>query len=86
MGRKFEYLEDKDLVLLRTSGTYELEAKKEPLKIMASKPKKHNCNRCIFDHRETNVIASTMKSYERSAVYEELWGDRSTRAAIVFKE
>ena len=75
MNRKIEYIEDIDIVLLKTSGTYELEKEVETLKEMASKLKEHNCNRCIFDHRETKVIARTMPSYDRSAVYEELWGD-----------
>ena len=79
-------MENKDIVLLRTSGTYDLETEVETLKKMASKLKKHNCNKCIFDHRETNVIAKPLKSYERSALYERLWGDRSTRAAAVFRK
>lgn len=68
VNREIQYLEDKDIVMLRTSGTYELEAEVETLKKMASKLKENNCNRCIFDHRETNVIAKTMRSYERPAV------------------
>jgi len=86
MCRIIKYLEDKDIVLLRTSGTYILEAEVETLKKMASKLKEYNCNRCIVDHRETNVIAKIDKSFERSVLYEEIFGDRSTRAAIVFRE
>ena len=86
MTIKIEYIEDKDIVLLRTSGTYELEKEVETLKKMATKLKEHNCNRCIFDHRETNVIARTVESYERPAIYEDLWGDRTISAAIVFRE
>jgi hypothetical protein len=58
----------------------------ETLKKMVSKLKERNCNRFIFDHRETNVIARTMQSNDRSTVYEEIWGDRSTREAIVLRE
>jgi hypothetical protein len=86
MTREITYLEDKGVVQLRTSGTYEMEAEVETLERMAAELRKHNCNKCIFDHRETDVIARTMTSYDRSALYEEIWGDRSTRAAIVFKE
>lgn len=86
MIREIAYLENKGIVQLRTSGTYELDAEVETLKRMASKLKEHSCNRCIFDHREANVIASTMASFERSTLYDEIWGDRSTRAAIVFRE
>lgn len=86
MIRRIEYIEDKDIVLLKTSGTYELEAEVETLKKMASKLREHNCGKCIFDHRETNVIARTMKSYERPGIYEELWGDHTIRAAVVFRE
>ena len=84
--REIRYLEDTDIVQLRTSGTYDLEAEVDTLKRMASRLKEHNCNRCLFDHRQTKVIARTLNSYERSALYDALWGDRSTRAAIVFKE
>ena len=86
MIREIVYLEDKDIVQLRTSGTYELETEVHTLKRMASKLRELNCNRCLFDHRKTNVIAKTIASYERSALYDKLWGDRSTRASIVFKE
>lgn len=86
MNRKIEYLEDKEIVLLRTSGTYILEAEVETIKKMASKLKEHNCNRCIVDFREANVIAKIDKSFERPALYEEIWGDHSARAAMVFRE
>ena len=86
MRREFRYLEDKNIVLIRTSGTYDLDAEIETLKKVAAKLKEYNCNKCIFDHRETNVIARPMSSYERPAVYEELWDDHSTRGALVVKE
>ena len=86
MSRKITYIEDKDIVQLRTSGTYELVAEVETLKRMASMLKEHNCNRCIFDHRQTDVIAKITKSFKRSELYDEIWGNRSIRAAIVFKE
>ncbi len=86
MTREFRYLEDRDILLLRTLGTYELGAEVKTLEIMATELRKHSCNRCIIDHRNTNVIAKTMESYERSAVYEDLWDDRTIRTAIVFRE
>ncbi len=79
-------MEDKDIVLLTTSGTYELGAEVETLKRMASKLKEHNCSRAIFDPSKSNVIARTMESYEKPALYEEIWGDHSISAAIVFRE
>ena len=86
MLRKIEYIENKGIVLLTTSGTYELDAEVETLKKMASTLKEHNCNRCIFDHRDTNVIAKVHQSFERSALYEKIWRNRATKAAIVFRE
>ena len=86
MSTEFEYLEEKNIVLIRTSGSYELEAEMETLKKAASKLREHNCNRCIFDHRETNVIARIMSSFNRPAVYDDLWGDSSVYAALVFRE
>ena len=86
MSREIRYLEDKDIVVLRTSGTYKLEEEVDTLKKMALKLKEHDCNKSLFDHRKTHVIARTMSSYERPSIYEELWGDRSAQAAIVFRE
>ena len=86
MNREFKYLEDKDIVLVRTSGSYKLEDELETVKKAISLLKEHNCNRCIFDHRATNVIARTMRSYERPKVYKDLGLDRSVRTAIVYRE
>ena len=86
MSTEFEYLEEKNIVLIRTSGTYELEAEMETLKKAATILRAHNCNRCIIDHRKTNVVARIMSSFNRPAVYDDLLGDRSIRAAFVFRE
>lgn len=86
MSKKFEYLEDKDIVLVTTSGSYELEAEVETVRKAISKLKEHNCNKCIFDHRATNAIARTMDSYKRPTEYEDLGLERNVRTAIVFRE
>ena len=86
MIRKIEYLEDMGFVKLTTSGKYELSAEVQTLERMVAALKENNCNRCMFDHRAASVMAPTLISYERSALYEKLWGDRSIRAAVVFQQ
>jgi hypothetical protein len=86
MCKIIKYLEDKDIVLLRTSGTYNLEAEVKTFKKTLLKLKEHDFNRCIVDHRETNVITDIVKSYEHSALFEQIWGDHSLRVANVVKE
>lgn len=86
MNCKFEYLEDKDIVLVRTSGSYELAAEIETVKKAISKLKEHNCNKCIFDHRAANVIAGTLSSYDRPKVYKLFRLDHSVHTALVVRE
>lgn len=86
MIKAVEYLEEKDIVVIRTSGSYELEAEIETLKKVISKLNEHNCNRCIFDHRATSVIARTMGSYNRPELYWDLGLKHSVKMAIVLRE
>jgi hypothetical protein len=48
--------------------------------------KEHHCNRLLFDHRETNVIARVMGSYDRPVKYQEFGLDHSARLAILLRE
>ena len=86
MSREVKYLEDKDIVVARTSGSYELEAEIDTLKDVIAKLSEHNCKRCIFDHRETTVIAKTMGSFNRPGLYNDLGLGRSVSMAIVLRE
>ena len=90
MLREISYHEDLDIVQLRTSGTYELSVETETLKRLAEALKEHQCRKILADHRQADVIAKTMKSYERPFLYEQIWGDSKTisqiKTAVVFKE
>jgi len=90
MLREISYLEDLDVVQLRTSGTYELSVETETLKGLAAALREHRCRNILADHRQADVIAKTMKSYERPFLYEQIWGDSETisqiKTAVVFKE
>ena len=86
MNSEFEYLEDKDIVLVRTSGSYDLGAEEDTVRKAIAKLEEHNCSRCIFDHRATNVIARTMDSFNRPELFGDLGLERFVRTALVFRE
>jgi len=86
MSRHIEYLADKDIVLVRTKGRYILESETETLTAAAEKLREHKCGKCVFDHRETDVIVGTMGAYERPEVYRTLGFDSTVYMAHVFKE
>lgn len=86
MQREIEYLKDKDIVLITTSGTYILAEEVETLRRLMAKLTECNCNKCLFDHRKTHVIAKTLESYDRSRLYQEIVSNRTIRAAIVLRE
>ena len=86
MNRKVEYLNAENIVVARTSGSYALETEIETLKEVIALLNQHDCDKCIFDHRETTVIARTMGSFSRPGLYEELGLKRSVNMAIVAQE
>ena len=90
MLREITYLEEFDVLRLRTSGVYRLDGEIETLKRLAAALKQRACRRLLIDHRRTEVITRTIDTLERPAEYEHIWGDpatvRSIRSAIVFAE
>jgi len=86
MNRDFEYLEDKDIVLLKTSGSYDLTKELDTVREIASKFKEYDCNRCLIDYRKTNIIAETADIYDRPEVYTTLGYEKSIQVAIVVEE
>lgn len=86
MNRKVEYLNAENIVVARTSGSYALETEIETLKEVIALLNQHDCDKCIFDHRETIVIARTMGAFSRPGLYEELGMKRSVNMAIVAQE
>ena len=86
MSAKFEYLPEDEVLLIRTSGTYNLEFQIDLLKEIIVKAKEYNCERFLVDHRETEIIIKTLPTYSRPALFDELEFKRTWRAAMVVKE
>ena len=86
MSKIIEYLDDKDIVLTRTSGSYDLEAEAETLRDVITKLNELNCNRCILDFRTSVVISKTMDCYCRPEIFKEFGLKRSVKMAIVLRE
>ena len=86
LKREFEYLEDKDIVIFRATGSYELSAERDTLRQIASELKEHNCNRLLMDFRATNIVARTMDIFDRPNAYGNHGIGRPLKAAIVCKE
>lgn len=86
MGTEIIYLTDEDIVLFRTSGTYEISGDVERVKAIIDELNSRNCFRCIIDHRDTDVSWSVMETYDRPAAYEKMGYKRQTKVALVFKQ
>lgn len=86
MSQKIYYLKDHDVVVFKTSGTYELGKEIPAVRKVMEALRTHNCNKCLTDHRDTHVIADITDAFDRSDLYEEYWGDRTTSLAVVYKE
>lgn len=86
MERELEYLEDKDIVIVKATGVYELSAEIDTIKRIASKLEEHNCSRLLIDFRAANIIARTVDIFERPKAYGNHGIERPLRAAIVCKE
>ncbi len=86
MSAKFEYLPEDEVLLIRTSGTYNLEFQIDLLKEIIVKAKEYNCEKFLVDHRETEIIAKTLPTYSRPELFNKLEFKRTWRAAMVVKE
>ncbi|MCP4575268.1 MAG: hypothetical protein GY846_03145 [Deltaproteobacteria bacterium] len=72
MKREFTFLADQDIVLLKTSGSYQFEKEIETIKKSMAKLKEHSCSRLLVDHREADVSSNFFNIYERPKVYLDL--------------
>jgi len=81
-----ECLDGINVVWIRTSGIYELDAELETVKCAIQTAKNHNCNRLLFDHRKSKVVARVMGAYDRPVKYQEFGLDRSAKLAILLRE
>lgn len=79
------YLEEADIVVVTTSGEYDLRREVDTVRKAVAFMNDRNCERCLFDHRQARVVADTMSAYDRPALYDALEVKASVRAASVFK-
>jgi len=86
MSRSIEYLSDCDIVLVRTSGSYVLNEELATVRAAIAALKKHHCSKCLFDHRQTDVVAETMEAYERSTQYQKIGLEPQMRIASLLRE
>ena len=86
MNAIFEYLEDKCIVQITITGTYDFDSEPEVLKKLVLLHEEHNSKRSLFDFREGTIVAKILTTYSRPKLYEELGIKRSRKAAILLKE
>ncbi len=84
MDREIKYLEDKDILQVKTSGVYEVKKETDTVTKIALELSKYDCNKCIIDHRNTTVSGRILDSYERSEKYSSFGVKRSLKCALVF--
>ena len=83
MGGTIEYLDDLGIVLVKTSGTYDLERELDSVKNAVLKLENNNCNKLLFDHRDSTVIARNQSPFNRATDYTNIGLKMSTRIATV---
>jgi hypothetical protein len=84
--KEFQYLNDKDIVLIRVTGSYLLSAEADTVKKISFTLKEHNCRKLLLDFRAANIIAKTMDIFDRPKVYSNEGIEQSIKAAILCKE
>ncbi len=86
MSIKFEHLQEDEILLIRTSGTFNLGFQVDFLKNLKAKTDEYNCEKILIDHRATKVVANTLSIFSRPKLYEELGIKRIWKAAMVGRE
>ena len=86
MSIEIQYLKNEDLVLFKTAGSYEVSDNIEVAKSVNAELDKHNCYKCIVDHRAANIIWNVADTYNRPNAYYEFKSVYKKRMAIVFKK
>ena len=86
MSRTIEFLPDLGIIHVKTTGTYVLGKELETLKKVLSAMNAHNCQKCLFDHRDATVVAETMSAFHRSEHYQEIGFQHSMQLATLVNE
>ena len=86
MGRDIRYDAKDDIVVARTAGQYILEQEIDTVQKVLAQMQRHDCSRCLFDHRNADVVARTLEAYDRPKVYEQLGIGHGVKMAIVSRE
>jgi len=87
MDLQFEFLEDEKILVIKGPKNYEISPDNtENLKRSIDKLIELNCYKCLIDHRNKNLIISTMGPFSRSKIYKEYKVDRSIKYAWLIDE
>ncbi|MBL8062937.1 MAG: hypothetical protein JNK32_07965 [Anaerolineales bacterium] len=85
MDWTIEFLEDEDLLYIRTQGIMTRDSANAMVKEIVQAAKCHHCDRQIVDHRKTTFAFSVMEYYERPAVNREIGISHTWKIAMVFQ-
>ena len=80
------HLKEKGIILVQSTGTYQLSGLSEMVKTVSEKFQEFNCNKCLIDHRKADVSLKTVPSYHRPKLYNEAGFGSNQKGAILFKE
>ena len=83
MAGTIEYLDDLGIVLVKTSGTYDLERELDTVLSALRNLELHDGNKLLFDHRDSTVIARNQSPFNRATDYAKIGLKKSTRIATV---
>jgi hypothetical protein len=85
MNVEVEYLDDHDMVRITWHGPFS-GPRDAPGMMGRARPvlEKHSCTRILFDLRDTQIVDSTVDTYDTGDRATELGFDRTFKAAILF--
>jgi hypothetical protein len=86
MGWTFEYLADRQIVLLRTTGPQGAATGREQFKELMAFAAEHHAHKFLVDHRAAEVKYDTVEVFDLPALYRESGVGHDVKAAIVFAE
>ena len=86
MKRIIEYLQDVDIIHVRTFGVYSLGKEIDTLKRVADELKAHNCKKALFDHTQAFLFVPPKNAYQRPEVYNQIGLDKDMKIATLYNE
>jgi hypothetical protein len=81
-----EYLQDDDLLYIKTKGFMTREVANAMVQDIVEAMNRYQCKRHIVDHRDTTFLFNLTEYYERPEVNRRIGLSHSWKIAILFKE